>query len=62
VAYSKVAKEGHYSMAVCTRHLKMPLKVAKMPSKTFLGIHENVSYKLDSKGFFEAFFQNAFQY
>jgi len=55
-----VAKEGHYSMAVCTRHLKMPLKVAKMPSKTFLGIHENVCYKLDSKGLLRHFFKTPF--
>jgi len=36
-------------MALCTRRLKMPLKVFKMPSKTFLGIFENAFYKLDSK-------------
>jgi hypothetical protein len=48
-------------MVVYRRHLKMPSKIIKMPSKTFLDVLENACYKLDSKGL-EAFFQNAFQY
>jgi hypothetical protein len=42
-------------MAVYRRHLKMPLKVIKMPSKTFLGILGNAGYKLDSKGLLRHF-------
>ena len=34
----------------------MPLKVIKMPSKTFLGILENACYKLDSRGLLRHFF------
>jgi hypothetical protein len=44
-------------MAVYRRRLKMPLKVIKMPSKTFLGIFENAIYKLDSKGLLRHFFK-----
>jgi hypothetical protein len=47
----------HYSMAVYRRRLKMPLKVIKMPSKTFLGILQNAIYKLDSKGLLRHFFK-----
>jgi hypothetical protein len=42
-------------MALYTRHLKMPLKVFKMPSKIFLGILENACYKMDSKGLLRHF-------
>jgi hypothetical protein len=47
-------------MVVYRRHLKMPSKVIKMPSKTFLGILENACYKLDSKGLLRHFFKMPF--
>jgi hypothetical protein len=45
----------HYNMTFYTRHLKMPLKVFRMSSKTFLGIFKNAGYKLDSKGLLRHF-------
>ena len=47
----------HYSMAVYRRRLKMPLKVIKMPSKTFLGMLKNACYKLDLKSLLRHFFK-----
>jgi hypothetical protein len=47
-------------MALYTRRLKMPLKVIKMPSKTFLGVLKNAIYKLDSKGLLRHFFKTPF--
>jgi hypothetical protein len=44
-------------MAVYRRRLKMPLKVIKMPSKTFLGMLKNVCYKLDLKSLLKHFFK-----
>jgi hypothetical protein len=47
----------HYSIAVYRRRLKIPLKIIKLPSKTFLGILKNACYKLDSKGHLRHFFK-----
>jgi hypothetical protein len=44
-------------MAIYRRRLKMPLKVIKMPLKTFLGVFKNAGYKLDSKGPLRHFFK-----